>query len=127
MVIGATLGGYAPAMLLSGSLLPLALIAGYALVAETLARAIGYESSWPYLLSTRLLAWLVGPAELPIYPTADGIYLAVVTAVVRRRRLVVPAPRRSLSAPPGGAHVIVDAAGVDGSTAQTYLRGIHVA
>ncbi len=99
VVIAATLGGYALAMLFRGSLLPLALIAGYALVAETLARAIGYESTWPYLLSTRLLAWLVGPAELPIYPTvcgtgpceprvvsvgvaAGGTYLAVVTVAV---------------------------------------------
>jgi len=99
VVVGATLGGYALAMLFRSSVLPLALVAGYALVGETLARAIGIERTWSYLLSTRLLAWLVGPAELPIYPTncsvgpceprilsvsvtAGGVYLGVLIAAV---------------------------------------------
>ncbi|HET8591097.1 MAG TPA: hypothetical protein VFM01_15775 [Nakamurella sp.] len=96
-VAGAAIGGYVLAMLFRSSLVAVAIIAGYGIVGEALIRGL-FTGSEPYLLSSRILAWLQGPYQIARYPrscgpgpcqpeittvtvTAGGVYLAVLVAL----------------------------------------------
>jgi hypothetical protein len=67
----AALVGYALAMLFRSSLVAVSIIAGYGLVGEGVVRAL-FRGVEPYLVSSRVIAWLQGPYEIRIYPNACG-------------------------------------------------------
>ncbi len=92
LVAAAALGGYLMAMFFRSSLVATAILAGYGLIGEAVLRGL-FRGIEPYLLSSRMLAWLHGPYLILRYPnmcmgnceptvtsisvTAGGLFLAV--------------------------------------------------
>jgi len=70
-VAAASLGGFALAMLFRSSLVAVSIIAGYGLVVEAVIRSL-FRGIEPYLVSSRVAAWLQGPYEIRIYPQSCG-------------------------------------------------------
>ena len=72
LVVGAATGGFGLAMLFRSSLAAVGLLAGYSLVGEAILRGL-FPGVEPYLLSTRVLAWLQGPYRIYAYPSSCGM------------------------------------------------------